>query len=59
MKTRYYFEGREIRHTQFLSIMRSAGLQSGYKESHFEHLTRLANSGNEKAQLILSKLTVE
>lgn len=56
--TRYIYKGKEIRHTQLLNIMRSAGIGSGYRVSHYVHLRNLAENGNEKAAEILKDLEV-
>lgn len=52
------YEGREITHTAFLSMLRSKGISSGYM-SAYEVLKAMAADGNKTAKEILSKLTYE
>lgn len=58
MKTVYIYKGKEIDHLDFLNIMKSAGLVSGWRVSHYQHLQDLAAKGNEKAIEILKDLEV-
>lgn len=58
VKTHYYYDGKEISHLDFLFLMRQAGLESGYRISHYEHLKQMAEKGNKNAKEILSKLQV-
>ena len=56
--TTYIFKGKEITHTCFVSLLRSAGINGGRKLTHFEVLNREAEKGNQKAIEILKNLEV-
>ena len=56
--TKYIYKGKEILHTELLSLMRNAGIGSGYRVSHYEHLKALASEGNTNAVAILKDLHV-
>lgn len=57
-KTIYIYKGEEISHTAFLSLCRKAGLTSGYRCSHYDHLLALGFNGNKKAVALLNDLQV-
>lgn len=56
--TKYVYKGKEILHTELLSLMRKSGIGSGYRVSHYEHLKALASEGNVSAVAILKDLHV-
>ena len=57
-KTIYIYKGKEISHSEFLNICRKAGLTSGYRCSHYDHLVDMAFKGHSKAVEILNDLQV-
>lgn len=57
-KTIYIYKGEEISHTAFLSLCRKAGLTSGYRCSHYDHLLDQGFKGNKKAVALLNDLQV-
>lgn len=57
--TKYIYKGKEISHLDFLSLMRNAGIASGWRKSNYEHLVELARKGNGEAIEILTNLRVE
>ena len=57
-KTKYIYKGKEISHSDFLAICRKAGLTSGYRCSHYDHLVDMAFKGQSKAIEILNDLQV-
>lgn len=56
--TKYIYQGKEISHMAFISLCRNAGLTSGYRCSHYDHLIDEAFKGNRKAVEILNELQV-
>lgn len=57
--TTYIYKGKEINHTSFISILRSAGINGGRKLTHYQVLEREAANGNEKAIEILKNLIIK
>lgn len=57
--TTYIYKGKEINHTSFISILRSAGINGGRKLTHYQVLEREASNGNEKAIEILKNLIIK
>ena len=57
--TKYIYKGKEISHISFIKLMSDAGIQSGWRMSHYEHLTKLAAKGNSKAQELLKNLEIK
>lgn len=57
-KTIYIYKDKEISHMAFISLCRKAGLTSGYRCSHYDHLVDMAFKGNRKAVEILNDLQV-
>lgn len=55
---KYIYKGKEIGRLGLISLMRSVGISSGYKVSHYEHLQNLASQGNTSAVEILNNLEV-
>ena len=55
----YYYDGQEMSHTELLMKMRNAGIQSGYRKAHIDHLKDLASKGNEKAKELIKHITVK
>ncbi|WP_165157766.1 hypothetical protein [Parabacteroides sp. ZJ-118] len=56
--TTYIYKGEEISKTQFLLILRNAGINGGRKLSAYEALVKCAELGKEKAIKILNDLEV-
>lgn len=56
--TIYIYKGKEISHMAFISLCRKAGLTSGYRCSHYDHLVDMAFKGNKRAVEILNELQV-
>lgn len=56
--TKYIYKGKEITHLDFISIMKRAGLNSGWRKSHYEHLCDRAEMGDQRAVEILKDLQV-
>lgn len=56
--TTYIYKGEKITHTRFITLMRSAGMESGYRKSHYEHLEEQAAKGNKKAEALLNDLQI-
>lgn len=55
-RVKYFYKGEEINHLRFLQLMRNAGLVSGRRVSHWEHLQDMAEQGNEKAIALLADM---
>lgn len=53
---KYIYKGKEIGRLELISIMSSAGISSGYRVSHYQHLQNLASQGNASAKEILNNL---
>lgn len=56
--TKYIYKGKDITHTAFISLCRSAGLLSGYRSDQYSHIINQAFQGNKKAVEILNELQV-
>lgn len=57
-KTIYIYKGKKISHLAFISLCRNAGLTSGFRCSHYDHLVDMAFKGNSRAVEILNELQV-
>lgn len=56
--TKYIYKGKDITHTAFISLCRSAGLLSGHRTEQYSHILNEAFKGNSKAVEILNELQV-
>lgn len=56
--TTYIFKGKEIRHSSFILLLRSAGINGGRKLSYYQVLEKEAAKGNQRAIEILNNLEV-
>lgn len=56
--TKYIYKGKDITHTAFISLCRSAGLLSGHHTEQYSHILNEAFKGNSKAVEILNELQV-
>ena len=56
--THYIYKGKEIRHTEFISLCRNNGINGG-RSTHCDKLQELAARGNERAINILKELELK